>query len=42
MAIRWAIQAKQLEKARNLLDKIMQKAEFHVTESRVLFACQIN
>ena len=42
MAIRRAIQAKQLEKARNLLDEIMQKMEFHVTESSVLCACQIN
>ena len=40
--IRKAIQAKQLEKARDLLAKVMQRTEFHVTEFGALCGCQVD
>jgi tetratricopeptide (TPR) repeat protein len=42
IAVRKAIQAGELEKAKPILDKMMQKQEMHVTEFGALCACQID
>jgi tetratricopeptide (TPR) repeat protein len=42
IAIRRALQARQLEKARNMLDRLMQRTELHVTEFSGLCGCQID
>ena len=42
IAARRAINADQLEKAKIILDKMMQKTELHVTEFGALCACQID
>ena len=42
IAVRKAIQAGDLEKAREILDKMMQKQELHVTEFGAMCACQID
>jgi len=39
---RRALQAKQLEQARRVLDKLLQKKQLHVTEFSALCACQID
>lgn len=42
IAVRKAIQAGELEKAKPILDKMMQKQELHVTEFGAMCACQID
>jgi tetratricopeptide (TPR) repeat protein len=42
IAVRKAIQADELEKAKAILDKMMQKQELHVTEFSALCGCQID
>ena len=42
IAVRKAIQAGELEKAKPFLDKMMQKQEMHVTEFGAMCACQID
>lgn len=42
IAVRKAIQAGDLEKAKPILDKMMQKQEMHVTEFGAMCACQID
>jgi tetratricopeptide (TPR) repeat protein len=42
IAVRKAIQANELEKAKTILDKMMKKQELHVTEFGALCACQID
>jgi tetratricopeptide (TPR) repeat protein len=42
IAVRKAIQAGELEKAKTILDKMMQKQEMHVTEFGAMCACQID
>src|SRR5690606_23351735 len=42
IAVREAIQAGELEKAKTILDKMMQKQELHVTEFSAMCACQID
>jgi hypothetical protein len=42
IVVRRAIQADQMEKARSMLDRMMQKTELHVTEFSALCACQID
>jgi tetratricopeptide (TPR) repeat protein len=42
IAVRKAIQADDLEKAKTILDKMMKKQELHVTEFGALCGCQID
>ncbi len=42
IAVRKAIQANELEKAKIILDRMMKKQEMHVTEFGALCACQID
>ncbi|MBN2116520.1 MAG: tetratricopeptide repeat protein [Anaerolineales bacterium] len=42
IAVRRAIQADDLEKAKTILDKMMKKRELHVTEFGALCGCQID
>jgi tetratricopeptide (TPR) repeat protein len=42
ISVRRALKAKQLEKAKITLDKMMTKPELHVTEFSALCACQID
>jgi len=42
IAVRKAIQANELEKAKTILDKMMKKWELHVTEFGALCGCQID
>jgi tetratricopeptide (TPR) repeat protein len=42
IAVRKAIQAGELKKAKPILDKMMQKQELHVTEFGAMCACQID
>ena len=42
IAVRKAIQSGELEKAKPILDKMMQKQEMHVTEFGAMCACQID
>lgn len=42
IAVRKAIRAGELEKAKSILDKMMQKQELHVTEFGAMCACQID
>lgn len=42
IAVRKAIQAGELEKAKPILDRMMQKQELHVTEFGAMCACQID
>ncbi len=42
IAVRKAIQAGELEKAKPILDRMMQKPELHITEFGAMCACQID